>query len=96
MLQDLFGAQLELPARVAIALVVIAALLALTMFLVRRIGGGGGRGGIARSRHRLAVLDSVPVDQRRRLVLVRRDEVEHLLLVGGTADVIVESGIGRP
>ncbi len=40
---------------------------------------------------RLAVLESTAVDARRRLVLVRRDDVEHLLLIGGPADLVLES-----
>jgi hypothetical protein len=33
------------------------------------------------------------VDSHRRLVLVRRDDVEHLLLIGGPTDVVVERDI---
>ncbi|MCM2293712.1 flagellar biosynthetic protein FliO [Allorhizobium sp. BGMRC 0089] len=45
---------------------------------------------------RLQVLDAAAVDARRRLVLVRRDNIEHLILIGGPTDVVVESGIGEP
>ena len=38
-------------------------------------------------------MDATAVDSHRRLVLVRRDDVEHLLLIGGPADVVVESDI---
>ncbi len=95
MLQDLLGAQLDLPVRVAIATIVIAALLGLTVLIVRRLSGAGAGGGPRSRQARLAVVDSVAVDPRRRLVLVRRDEVEHLLLVGGTSDIVVEPAIGR-
>ncbi|WP_275782861.1 flagellar biosynthetic protein FliO [Pararhizobium gei] len=44
---------------------------------------------------RLAVLDAAAVDTRRRLVLVRRDDVEHLILIGGPTDVVIESRIAR-
>lgn len=43
---------------------------------------------------RLAVLDSVAVDTRRRLVLIRRDETEHLVMIGGPTDLVIESRIG--
>ncbi|MHB0951949.1 MAG: flagellar biosynthetic protein FliO [Allorhizobium sp.] len=43
---------------------------------------------------RLQVLDAAAVDARRRLVLVRRDNVEHLIMIGGPTDIVVESGIG--
>ncbi|PWJ85943.1 flagellar biosynthesis protein FliO [Pseudaminobacter salicylatoxidans] len=42
---------------------------------------------------RLAVMDATAVDSQRRLVLVRRDDVEHLLLIGGSADIVVERDI---
>ncbi|MFG1378927.1 flagellar biosynthetic protein FliO [Xanthobacter autotrophicus] len=94
MLQQLFGSQLALPIRLAIAVIVIGALLAVTVLVMRRLTNRG-RGPVrsGRTGPRLAVLDSVAVDQRRRLVLVRRDDVEHLLLVGGSSDIVVEHQI---
>ncbi|TCS08959.1 flagellar biosynthetic protein FliO [Rhizobium sp. BK418] len=42
---------------------------------------------------RLQVLDAAAVDARRRLVLVRRDNVEHLVMIGGPTDIVIESRI---
>lgn len=42
---------------------------------------------------RLEVVDHASIDGRRKLILIRRDDVEHLLLTGGPVDVVVESGI---
>lgn len=42
---------------------------------------------------RLAVMDATAVDSTRRLVLVRRDDVEHLILIGGQSDLVVERDI---
>jgi flagellar protein FliO/FliZ len=44
---------------------------------------------------RLAVIDTTPVDVRRRLVLIKRDNVEHLLMIGGPTDIVVEANISR-
>jgi hypothetical protein len=44
---------------------------------------------------RLGVVDRASVDGRRKLLLVRRDNVEHLILIGGPIDVILETGIER-
>src|SRR6516165_3478771 len=44
---------------------------------------------------RLAVIDAAVVDGRRRLVIIRRDNVEHLLMIGGRADIVVEPNIVR-
>lgn len=43
---------------------------------------------------RLDVVEHHSLDGRRRLVLVRRDDVEHLILTGGPVDVVIETGIG--
>ena len=44
---------------------------------------------------RLAVVEHASVDGRRRLVLIRRDGVEHLIMTGGPVDVVIETGIGE-
>jgi hypothetical protein len=48
----------------------------------------------ARKGQRLGVIEYLDLDGIRRLVLIRRDAVEHLLLTGPNQDVVVESGIG--
>jgi hypothetical protein len=45
---------------------------------------------------RLRVSEQASVDARRRLVLVRRDDVEHLIMTGGPVDVVIETGIAAP
>jgi hypothetical protein len=40
------------------------------------------------------VLDAAAVDAKRRLVLIRRDNVEHLIMIGGPTDIVIETGIG--
>ena len=45
---------------------------------------------------RLEVMDQFNVDGRRRLVLIRRDDVEHLIMTGGPVDVVIETGISPP
>lgn len=46
--------------------------------------------------HRLQVLTSTMLDTRRRLILIRRDRQEHLLLIGGPNDLLIESNISPP
>jgi flagellar protein FliO/FliZ len=82
--------------KILIAAVVVLVLLALAVWLVRRFSGGRLGGGTTRGRQpRLAVIDQATVDGRRRLVLIRRDNVEHLLIIGGPTDVVVEQNILR-
>jgi len=42
---------------------------------------------------RLGIVEQSSVDGRRKLVLVRRDDVEHLIMTGGPVDVVIETGI---
>jgi flagellar biogenesis protein FliO len=44
---------------------------------------------------RLAVIDAATVDGRRRLVIIRHDNVEHLLMIGGPTDIVVGPNIVR-
>ena len=96
MLDSLFGTEGSLIVRFIVAFVIVLGLIALTFWLIRRFGGS--RIGTAATRGRaprLAVVDAAPVDGRRRLVLVRRDNVEHLLMIGGPTDIVVEENIVR-
>jgi len=42
---------------------------------------------------RLGVVEAASVDGRRKLILLRRDNVEHLIMTGGPVDLVIESGI---
>src|ERR1700755_3070858 len=72
----------------------IVAMLAVAVLLVRRFAGNRLGTNTNRGRMpRLAVIDAAAVDRRRRLV--RRDNVEHLLMIGGPTDIVVEPNIVR-
>jgi flagellar protein FliO/FliZ len=78
------------------AFIAVLALIGVAAWLVRRfatsrLGANTNRGRMPR----LAVIDAAAVDGRRRLVLVRRDNVEHLLMIGGPSDIVVEPNIVR-
>jgi hypothetical protein len=95
MFETLFGSEMPLAARFFIAFLVVLALIGATAWLVRRFGSDR-LGTNTRGRQpRLAVIDAASVDARRRLVLIRRDNVEHLLMIGGPSDVVVEPNIVR-
>src|SRR5262245_7154556 len=95
MFETLFGSEMPLAARFFIAFLIVLALIGLTAWLVRRFGASR-LGASARGRQpRLAVIDAATVDGRRRLVLIRRDNIEHLLMIGGPTDLVVEPNIVR-
>jgi flagellar protein FliO/FliZ len=95
-MDSLFGAEGSLVVRFVVAFVIVLALIGLTFWLIRRFGTARVGAAAQRGRQpRLAVIDAAPIDGRRRLVLVRRDNVEHLLMIGGPSDVVVEQNIVR-
>ena len=71
------------------AAIVLVGLVAL--WLIARLVGSKVTG---RRGSRLAVSEFHEIDKSRRLVLVRRDDVEHLVMIGGSQDMVIESGIG--
>jgi flagellar protein FliO/FliZ len=78
------------------AFVAVLALIGVAAWLVRRFASNRLGANTQRGRMpRLAVIDAAAVDGRRRLVLVRRDNVEHLLMIGGPTDIVVEPNIVR-
>ena len=78
------------------AFVAVLALIGVAAWLVRRFAGNRLGANTNRGRMpRLAVIDAAAVDGRRRLVLVRRDNIEHLLMIGGPTDIVVEPNIVR-
>jgi flagellar protein FliO/FliZ len=95
MFDTLFG-EGQYALKMLFAFIVVFGLLALALWLVRRFGGERLANATTRGRQpRLAVIDAATVDGRRRLVLVRRDNVEHLLMIGGPTDVVIEPNIVR-
>ena len=77
--------------------VIVAAAVALLVLLVVMLAWrtfsprmSGRRG------QRLGISEFYEIDKSRRLVLVRRDQTEHLLLIGGHSDVVVETGLAAP
>ena len=81
-----------LAALILLIIVLVVVRLIRSMTFGTFVAGGRNR------KTRLAVMDAAAVDSHRRLVLVRRDDVEHLILIGGPSDVVVERDIrlGQP
>jgi hypothetical protein len=73
----------------AVTTLAILALLIICLLVYRALN----RRVRGRKGARLGVSEYHEIDKSRRLILVRRDDTEHLILVGGSQDVVIESGI---
>ena len=77
-------------------LVAVAALAGVALLVHTHLNGGSIGSTLfgPKPERRLGVMEQTSVDSRRRLILVRRDNVEHLIMTGGPVDVVIETGIG--
>ncbi|MDB5472836.1 MAG: hypothetical protein JWP99_139 [Devosia sp.] len=89
---SLFGGSGNSVLTALFALGVVVLLIVLGLWLLKILFNASSNVGRGRNR-RLSVVDSLALDPKRHLLIVRRDNVEHLILVGGPQDVVIEAGI---
>lgn len=81
--------------RFVAALAFILGLIGICAMLARRFGLAPGASS-HNAQKRLGIVEVRPIDARHRLLLIRRDGKEHLVLVGGDHPLLIESGIDAP
>ena len=82
--------------RFFVALVFVLALIALLSVIARKLGFGHATTMVRGQARRLAISEIMPLDARRKLVLVRRDDKEHLIVLGPNGETVVERDIDAP
>lgn len=94
-LTAIFGESLGGIVWVLLVALLVCLLAVATITLVRKLTGGP-VGPATKSRApRVAVMEVARLDEKRRIVLLRRDEIEHLVLIGGQNDLLLEANILR-
>lgn len=81
--------------RFILSLVAVLGLIFAALWVVRQRLPGMMAGRAGAAGRRLAVVESLTLDVKHRLVLVRRDDREHLLVLGGGQPVVVEADCPR-
>ena len=82
--------------RAIFALTFVLGLLWLLGYVLRRYGARWGLAPpmTAKAQRRLKILEILPIDGRTRLVLIQRDAVQHLLMIGADgSQTVVEQAI---
>ncbi len=82
--------------RFVAAFALVLSLIALMAWVLKRWPGLLGVAGTPGAKPRLKIIEQRGIDSRRRLVLVQRDDVQHLLLVSATGECVIETGIAAP
>jgi flagellar protein FliO/FliZ len=74
------------------ALVFVIALMVALGIVMKRIDGGR-HAVMPLKQRRLKIIELTRIDARRSLVLIQRDNVQHLVILGPHGETVVESGI---
>jgi flagellar protein FliO/FliZ len=82
--------------RFGAALVFVLALIGVGAFALRAFGFTMPSNARHKGERRLTIVETLMLDPRRRLMIVRRDNVEHLLLLGVQGETIVERAVKVP
>lgn len=82
--------------RFVASLLFILGLIGLCAYAAKRLGLATGGAVPTGTQKRLSVVEVKVIDGKHRLVLMRRDNREHLVLIGGERDLLIEAGIEAP
>ncbi|WP_025898802.1 flagellar biosynthetic protein FliO [Sneathiella glossodoripedis] len=80
-------------AKYLVVLLFVLGLIGLISYGIRKLGFAPLAEKPKSGKKRLAISQSIGLDSKRRLVLVRRDDKEHLILIGPNSDVVIETDI---
>jgi flagellar protein FliO/FliZ len=92
---SLFGGSAGTLLNAAFALGIVLVLIVLGLWLLKVLTRAGETMGRGREK-RLQVVDTATVDGKRKVMIIRRDNVEHVVMTGGPADLVIETGIVVP
>ncbi len=85
----------ELPQilRLVLALAFVLALMGGLAYALKRLGLSTGISPANSAKRRLGIVESLPLDARHRAVILRRDDKEHLVILGPNGETVVETDI---
>lgn len=81
--------------RFLFALCFVLSLIGGLALLAKKMGWIHGVVGYAKPESRLQIVESLSLDTRRRAVIIRRDNVEHLVVLSPTSELLVETNIQK-
>ncbi|MEO0399764.1 MAG: flagellar biosynthetic protein FliO [Pseudomonadota bacterium] len=81
-------------AQFGFALAVVLILLGGAAFLAQKLGLTKGAGGFSRKR-RLALIEVLPIDAKRRAAIVRCDDREHLIILNANSATVIARDIPK-
>ena len=77
------------------AMALVLALMGGLALFLKKLGRGGASLPAPKKR-RLKLIESLPLDARRRLVILQRDARQHLVILGASGETVIETNIESP
>ncbi|MFK7840430.1 MAG: flagellar biosynthetic protein FliO [Bdellovibrionales bacterium] len=77
--------------RALAALAFVLALMGGLTLVLKKLGLSGALP-THKGKKRLKIVEILPLDGRRKLAIIQRDDVQHLILLGGNEQTIIETG----
>lgn len=91
-LATLFGGNESSLLNAAFALGIVLALVLLALWAVKFVLGVSNGAKLGRGR-RLALVETMQIDARHKVSIIRRDDTEYVVMLGGNQNVLLEAGI---
>lgn len=82
---------MDLYLKITMTLAGVLAIIGLLALITRQFGGKLSHQFLNPPQKRLELLDTLSIDSKRQVVLIRKDNQEHLILVGGAQELLLES-----
>lgn len=79
----------------AAALVFVLALMGALAFVIKRVGPGASPL-LSTGKRRLKIVETLPLDARRKAMIIERDDKQHLVILGPAGETVVETNIEAP
>lgn len=79
--------------RLIIALAIVIALMGGLSFILKKLGLAQNANLKSGDKRRLKIVESLPLDARRRIVILQRDDVQHLVILGANGETLIEKDI---
>lgn len=81
--------------KLATALIIVLTLMGGLSYILRRFNLGG-NSIISPAKRRLKIVEVLPLDGRRKAMLISRDDAEHLVILSSSGETVVETNIKKP
>lgn len=89
---DSVGGEIPSLLKMIAALIFVLGLMGGLALIMRQLGLSG-RIQTPGKKSRLKIIESLPVDHRRRVAIIQRDDVQHLVIFGPNGETVVETNI---